>query len=77
MTIIYSLSVCFSFFLLLFDFVNMNVNSLKRINDVHFKMFIIIIIYFENVHFFHVSPELDVCPYEAPPVIPEHRPSKL
>ena len=31
---------------------------------------IIIIIYFENVHFLHAKLGLDVCPYEVPPHIP-------
>ena len=38
---------------------------------------IIIIIYFENVHFFHDKLRLDVCPYEVPPHIPEYCPFRL
>ena len=34
---------------------------------------IIIIIYFENVHFLHATLGLDVCPYEVPPHIPEYQ----
>ena len=37
------------------------------------RAFIIIIIYFENVHFFHAMLELVVCPYEIPPNFPEYR----
>ena len=32
----------------------------------------IIIIYFENVHFFHAVLGLDICPYEVPLHIPEY-----
>ena len=35
-------------------------------------MFINIIIYFENVHFFHAMLGLDICPYEVPPHIPQY-----
>ena len=38
---------------------------------------IIIIIYFENVHFFHATLGFDVCPYEVPPHIPEYRPFRM
>ena len=38
---------------------------------------IIIIIYFENVHFFHATLGLDICPYEVPPHIPEYRPFRM
>ena len=37
-----------------------------------FFIFIIIIIYFENVHFLHAKLGLDICPYEVPPHIPEY-----
>ena len=33
---------------------------------------IIIIIYFENVHFFHAKQGSDIFPYEVPPHIPEY-----
>ena len=38
------------------------------------RFIIIIIIYFENVYFFHAMLGLDVCPYEVPPHIPENCP---
>ena len=37
----------------------------------------IIIIYFENVHFFSTKLGLDVRPYEVPPHIPEYRSFRL
>ena len=41
------------------------------------KQISFIIIYFENVHFFHAMLGLDVSPYEVPPHIPEYRPFRI
>ena len=62
---------------------NIDVNAITQDNvvaiflNMSYIMMMIIIIYFENVHFFHDKKGLDVCPYLVPPHILEYRPFRM